>query len=148
MENQEPWDPTFPAGYTLSPETACEGSVSTHPAHGSDYPARWTTVDTSAAPTSATTVATVAPTAKSESARQSSGDRGISGGASGRGESSGHGNGGVEGGSEGAEERLNAMDYNNAYVDGQWGLFRHAGAMKLITHKASLAGSEFPASPI
>ena len=44
------------------------------------------------------------------------------------------------GGGEGAEERLNSMAYNNAYADGRWGLFRHAGAMRLITCKASLAG--------
>ena len=29
MENQEPWDPTFPAGYTLSPKAAYGDSVST-----------------------------------------------------------------------------------------------------------------------
>ena len=30
------------------------------------------------------------------------------------------------------------MAYNIAYVEGRWGLFRHAGAMQLITRKASL----------
>ena len=33
------------------------------------------------------------------------------------------------------------MAYNNAYVEGWWGLFRHAGAMRLITRKASLTES-------
>ena len=36
------------------------------------------------------------------------------------------------GGGEGAKERLNAMSYNNAYIDGRWGLLRQAGAMRLI----------------
>ena len=40
------------------------------------------------------------------------------------------------------------MAYNNAYVYGQWGLFRHVGAMSLVTRKASLAGVDLPASPI
>ena len=40
------------------------------------------------------------------------------------------------------------MAYNNAYVEGRWGLFQNAGAMRLINHKASLAGVELPASPV
>ena len=40
------------------------------------------------------------------------------------------------------------MAYNTAYVAGRWVLFRHAGAMRLITRKASLAGVKLPASPI
>ena len=40
------------------------------------------------------------------------------------------------------------MAYNNSYVDGRWGLFRYAGAMRLITRKAILAGVELPAWPI
>ena len=38
------------------------------------------------------------------------------------------------------------MAYNNAYVEGRWGLFRHAGATRLITRKASLEGIDLPAS--
>ena len=68
MENQEPWEPTFPAGYTLSPEAAYGGSVSTHLTQGPTYPARWPTSDTSVAPKSAAAAATAAPTAKAESA--------------------------------------------------------------------------------
>ena len=49
---------------------------------------------------------------------------------------------------EGAKERLNAMAYNNAYVDGRWGILRHAGAMRLINRKESLAGVELPTSLI
>ena len=52
------------------------------------------------------------------------------------------------GSGEGSKEHLNAMSYNNAYVDGRWSLFRNAGAMSLITRKASLAGVKIPASPI
>ena len=148
MENQEPWYPTLPAGYTLSPDTTYGGSVSTHPTHGPAYPARCPTLDTSAAPTSAATASTVAPTAKAESARRSSGSCGIGSGAIGGGGSLGRGSGGVGGGGEGAKERLNAMAYNNAYIDGRWGLFRHAGAMRIITRKTSLAGVELPALPI
>ena len=40
------------------------------------------------------------------------------------------------------------MKYNNAYVEGSWGLFQHAGAMRLITRKASLAGIDLPVSPV
>ena len=94
------------------------------------------------------TAATAAPTAKAESAIRISGGRNISGGASRGGGILGRGSGGVGGGDEGAKERLNSMAYNNAYVDGRWGLFRHAGAMRLITRKASPAGVELPASPI
>ena len=148
MENQDTWEPTFLAGCTLSPEAAYRGSVSTRPNHGPVYPARWTTVDTSAAPTSAATAETAAPTAKEDLARQSSGGCGISSGASGGGVSLGRGSGGVGGGGKVAEECLNAMAYNNAYIEGRWGLFRHAGAMRIITHKASLTGVYLPASPV
>ena len=148
MENQEPWEPTFPAGYTLSPKTAYGGSVRAHMAHGPAYPARWLAVDTSAAPTSAATIATAVPTAKAELVRRSSWGRGISSSASGGGVNSVRGSRGVERGGEGAEKRLNYMAYNNTYVDGRWGLFCHAGAMRLITHKASLAGVELPTLPI
>ena len=41
---------------------------------------------------------------------------------------------------------MSAMKYNNAYVEGSWGLFRQAGAMRLVTRKASLAGIDLPAS--
>ena len=51
-------------------------------------------------------------------------------------------------GGEGDKDLLNTMAYKNAYVDGRWGLFWHAGAMRLITRKASLAGVEPPASTI
>ena len=40
------------------------------------------------------------------------------------------------------------MAYNNAYVVGQWALFWHAGEMRIITCKVSLAGVELPTSPI
>ena len=40
------------------------------------------------------------------------------------------------------------MAYNNAYVEGRWGLFLHAGVMRLITRKASLASVEILASPV
>ena len=38
-----------------------------------------------------------------------------------------------EGGYLGEEERPNVIAYNNAYVEERWGLFRHAGVMRLIT---------------
>ena len=60
----------------------------------------------------------------------------------------GRGSRGVGGGGKGAEEGLNAMAYNNSYVEGRWGLFRSAGSMRLITHKASLASVELPTSPV
>ena len=148
MENQDPWEPTFPVGYTLSPKSAYVGGVSTRPTHGLAYPAIWPTSYTLAAPTLAAAAATVAPTLKSESARRSSGSCGISDGTGGGGGNSGRVIGGIGGGGKGAEERLNSMVYNNAYVEVRWGLFRHAGAMRLITCKASLAGVKIPTSPV
>ena len=56
--------------------------------------------------------------------------------------------GGSGGGSTGEEERPNAIAYNNAYVEDIWNLFRHAGAMRLITQKTNSAGVELPSSPV
>ena len=140
MENQDPWDPTFPSGYTLTPEAAYRGGVSTRPTPGPTYLARWSTLETSTAPTVAAAVEMVAPTLKAESVRRSGGRGG--------GGNPGRGSGGIGSGGEGAEERLIAMADNNVYVKGRWGLFRNAGAMRLITLKASLAGFDLPASPV
>ena len=87
-----------------------------------------------------TAAATVAPTLKAEPASRSGGQ--------GVGENLARGGGGTGGGSAGEEESHNAIAYNNAYMEGRWGLLRHAGAMRLITHKASLEGVELPASPV
>ena len=118
------------------------------PTKGTAYPARWLTSDTSADPTSLAAAATVAPTLKSESARRSSGGRGISGVTGKGGGSSGCRSRGIGGDGKVAKDLLNAMAYNNAYVEGRWGLFRNAGAIRLITHKASLSGVELPVSPV
>ena len=40
------------------------------------------------------------------------------------------------------------MAYNNAYVELRWSLFLHAGAMRLITCKASLVGVDLSASTV
>ena len=140
MENQEPCDPTFPTGYTLSPESTYGGGVITRPTPGRTYLSIWPTLDTSVAPTVAAATETVALTLKADSAR-------LSGGHGGRG-NPGCRSGGIGGGGEGAEERLDAMAYNNSYVEGRCGLFWNAGAMQLITCKSSLAGVELPASPV
>ena len=115
---------------------------------GPAYPSRWPTLDTSAAPTSAAAAATAAPTAEAESERRSSGGHGISSGTGGGGGSSGRGSGVVGGGREGADERLNAMAYNNAYVEGRWDFPWNTGAMRLITFKVSLAGVKLPVLPV
>ena len=52
------------------------------------------------------------------------------------------------GGITGEEERPNVIAYKNAYVEEKWGLFRHAGSMRLIMQKASSAGVELPSSPV
>ena len=80
------------------------------------------------------------PTLKAEPARRSGG-RGV-------GENPVRGGSGIGGGGAGDEERLNSIAYNNAYVEGRWGLFWHTGAMRLITRKASLAGVDLPALPV
>ena len=137
MENQEPWDPTFPTGYTLTPEAAYGGGMSTQPTPVPNHTTRWPPSETSAAPV-LTAAATVAPTLKSEPASQNGGW--------GVGAKPARGGGGTGGGNAGEEDRLNIIAYNNAYIEGRWGLFRNTGAMGLITRKASLAGVELPAS--
>ena len=112
------------------------------------YPAQWPTSDTLTAPTSAAAAATVAPTLKAESARRIIEGCSISIGTGGGRGSSVRRSGGIGGGGEGADERLNAMAYNNAYVEGRWGLFRHTGAMQFITRKESLVGVELPTLPV
>ena len=64
------------------------------------------------------------------------------------GENLGCGRSGIGGGGAGDKERLNSMAYNNAYVEGRWGLFQNMGAMRLITRKSSLTGVNLPASPV
>ena len=46
------------------------------------------------------------------------------------------------------DDRPNAIAYNNAYMEDIWGLFRHAGAMWLITRKSITAGVKISSSPI
>ena len=60
----------------------------------------------------------------------------------------GRAGGGPGGGGTGEEERPNNIAYKNAYMKGRWGIFRHAGAMRLITQKVILAGVDLPLSPI
>ena len=57
------------------------------------------------------------------------------------------GGGGVGSGSTG-DDRPNFISYNKAYMEERWGLFWNAGAMRLITRKASASGVELPSSPI
>ena len=64
MENQGPWEPTFPASYTLTPEASYGGGMSTRPTPGPTHPAQWLASETSAAPSVASAAATVAPTLK------------------------------------------------------------------------------------
>ena len=52
----------------------------------------------------------------------------------------------MSGSGSAGEERPNAIAYNNSYLEDRWGAFRHAGAMRLITIKASTAGVELPLS--
>ena len=54
----------------------------------------------------------------------------------------------VGGGGSTGEDRPNTIAYNNAYMEERWALFKHAGAMRLITRKASAAGVELPSSPV
>ena len=114
MENKEPWYPTFPAGYALTPKAAYRGGVSTRLTPWNNPLARWPTSEASFAPVLAA-AETVAPTLKAEQARRSGGQGG--GGKPGR------GSGGIGGVGEGAKERLNAMAYNKAYVKGRLGPF-------------------------
>ena len=46
MENLEPWEPTFPAGYTLSPDAAYGGEMSSRPNQGPNHTARWPPLET------------------------------------------------------------------------------------------------------
>ena len=60
MENQEPWEPTFPAGYTFSPKDAYRGRMSSRPTLGPNHTDQWPPSEISAAPT-VTATAPVAP---------------------------------------------------------------------------------------
>ena len=144
MENQNPREPNFPAGYTLSPKSAYGGGVSTHQSQGLAYLSRWPTSDTSVAPISAVAAATAAPTLKAELARRSSGSRGVSGGTGGGGGILGRKSEGIGGGGEGAEERLNSMSYNNAYVEGRWVLFPARGIVATHCPKGQPRGCRSP----
>ena len=111
MENQDPWEPTFPVGYILPPENSYGGSGGSRPSPKPAYPEGGLAVNTS------TAAASAASAASTEAARRSSGEEEV-----GAAEAvAGRGNGG------GDKERPNAIAYNNTYVDGWWGLFRHAG---------------------
>ena len=103
------------------PKLPMEAALERSPTPGLTYPSRWPTLDTSVAPTVASAAATVAPTLKADLARRSGGHGG--------GENPGRGNKGKGGSGEGAKERLNAMKYNNTYMEGRYGLSRHTGAM-------------------
>ena len=81
------------------------------------------------------------PTPKAEAASCGGGRRGTTNLSGGR-------EGGGSGSGSAGEERPNAIAYNNAYVEDRWGAFRHAGAMRLITRKASTAGVELTSSPL
>ena len=138
MENQEPWEPTFPAGYTLSPDATYGGGMSSRLTQGPNPTSRWPPLETSATPLVTATVP-VAPM-KAKPANR--------GGGRGVGATPVRGGGGPGGGSTGEEEQPNAITYNNVFLEGIWGLFRHARAMRLITRKASLAGVDLPSSPV
>ena len=113
--------------------------MSSQPTPGPKHTDQWPPSETSAAP-AVTTTATVAPTLKAEPASRSGGRE--------VGANPGRGGRSTGGGSTVEAERPNAIAYNSAYVEGRWGLFRHAGAMRIITCKASLVGVELPASPV
>ena len=72
MENQEPWEPTFPEDYTLTPKFAYRGGISTRPTPGPTDPTLWTTLEALAAPAVAA-AAMVALTLNADPARRSSG---------------------------------------------------------------------------
>ena len=133
MDNQEPWEPTFPAGYNFLPDTA-----SLRPSPGPPTPARWNPVESQTAPPRA---APNLPTPKAEAASRGGGRGGTT-------NLSGGWGGGESGSGSTGEERPNAIAYNNAYVEDRWGALLHAGSMRLITRKSSAAGIEPPLSPL
>ena len=95
MENQKPWEPTFPGGYTLTPEATYGGGMRSWSTPGPNNTAEWPQSETSAAPT-VTTTEMVAPTLKAEPASHSGG-QGVGG-------NPGRGGEGRGGGSAGEEE--------------------------------------------
>ena len=127
---------TFPAGYTLSPDAAYGGGMSSSPTQDPNHAARWPPPETASTPL----VTAIEPVASMKAEPEScSGGQGISA-------TPGRGGGGPGGINTGEEERPNEIAYNNAYVEGRWGLFRHARVMILITRKDSLAGVDLPSS--
>ena len=131
IDNQEPWEPTFPAGYTFLPDS------NPRPSSIALNPARWNPVESHTAPPKA---APTPPAPKADAESQG-------GGRGGSNHSGGRGGGGRGSGSAG-KERPNAIAYNNSYLEERWGAFRQAGSMRLITIKASTAGVELPSLPL
>ena len=80
------------------------------------------------------------PTLKAEPASHSGG-RGVRA-------NLGRGGRGTGRSSAGKEERPKSIAYNNAYMEGRWGLFRQAGVMRIITRKSSIAVVELPVLPV
>ena len=133
IDNQEPWEPTFPAGYTFLPDTA-----SFRPSPGPPAPARWNPVEI---PTAPPRTSPTPPTPQAEAASHRGGQGGNTTLSSG-------GGGGGSGSRSAGEERPNAIAYNNAYVEDRWGAFWNAGAMRLLPRKAIAAGFELPLLPL
>ena len=82
MENQEPWEPTFPAGYTFVPDAAYGGKMSPRPSQVTHTSARWNPAETST--THEITVPT--PTAPKAEPASREGGLGVSANSSGGGE--------------------------------------------------------------
>ena len=109
MENQEPWEPTFPAGYTLSPDATYGGGMSSRLTQGPNPTSRWPPLETSATPLVTATVPVAPMKAKPENR----------GGGRGVGATPVRGGGGPGGGGTGEEERPNNIAYKNAYMKGR-----------------------------
>ena len=129
MDNQEPWETTFPAGYTFLPDTA-----SLRLSQGPPTPARWNPLDIPTAPPRA---APTPPTPKAEAASRG-------GGRGGNTNLSGGGGGGGNGSGSAGEERPNYIAYNNAYVEDRWGDFRHAGGYAANHERGQRSGRRSP----
>ena len=116
MENQEPWEPTSPAGYTLVPDTAYGGTVIPRPSQGPFTSSHWNPAESRQPPLRKVTTPPT-PKAKPESREGGQGGSTNTNGGGGRGGRSGSTCG----------DRPNNISYNNAYMEERWGLFRHAG---------------------
>ena len=149
MDNQEPWEPTFPAGYEFPNPPSTGGGYGRHgDASGGGLATGAAPTFSAAASTAAAAAAEAARAAATAAAARTAAASAAATTAAALAAAGGGGGRPRARAPTADPPRLNQMAYNDDYVDGRWGLFRHAGAMRNIVRAAKEAGNHLPVSPI